>query len=123
MCAKSKGKAHHLSVDSMLKSLIDNKRLRVKYIKTLVVKSGQVLKVPSQVRHLVGIPKVVREMEFLEFVNLFSEFFKAGNMFGMDLKIAKISIFEKVYRKISNVKFGMEKKFSEKISKVVFHRF
>ena len=50
-------------------------------------------------------------MEFLEFVNLFSEFFKAGNMFEMDLKIAKIGIFEKVYRKISNVKYGKSKRF------------
>ena len=58
-----------------------------------------------------GIPKVVREMEFLEFVNLFSEFSKVGNMFEMDLKIAKIGIFEKVNRKISNVKYGKSKKF------------
>ena len=58
-----------------------------------------------------GIPKVVREMEFLELGYFFSEFFKVGNKFEMGLKIVKIGIFEKVNRKISNVKFGKSKKF------------
>ena len=65
----------------------------------------------SQVRHLVGIPKVVREMEFLELGYFFSKFFKVGISFEMGLKIAKIGIFEEVYRKISNVKYGKSKKF------------
>ena len=41
----------------------------------------------------------------------------------MGLKITKISIFEEVCENLKNVKFGMEKVFLEKISKVVFHRF
>ena len=62
-----------------------------------------------------GIPKVVREMEFLELGYFFSKFFKVGISFEMGLKIAKIGIFEEVYRKISNVKYGKSKKFWEKL--------
>ena len=54
----------------------------------------KVLKVLSQVRHLMGITKVVREMEFLELGYFFSKFFKVGIMFEMGLKIVKIGIFK-----------------------------
>ena len=37
--------------------------------------------------------------------------------------LPKISIFEEVNENLKSVKFGMEKNFLEKISKVVFHRF
>ena len=62
-------------------------------------------------------------MEFLEFQISFSEFFNVWNWFEKGLKIAKISIYEEIWNNLKNVKFGMEKKFLEKISKVVFHRF
>ena len=50
-------------------------------------------------------------MEFLELGYFFSEFSKVGISFEMGLKIVKIGIFEEVYRKISNVKYGKSKKF------------
>ena len=68
-----------------------------------------------------GITKVVREMEFLELGYFFSKFFKVGISFEMGLKIAKIGIFEEVYRKISNVKFGKSKKFLENPKNGGFH--
>ena len=39
----------------------------------------------------------------------------------MGLKIVKIGIFEKVNRKISNVKYGKSKKFWEKLENGDFH--
>ena len=79
--------------------------------------NAKVLKVLSQVRHLVGIPKVVREMEFPELGFFFSNYFKFWNWFEIGLKIAKIAIFRGVCQSLKCVKFGMSNEFLEKVEK------
>ena len=68
-----------------------------------------------------GIPKVVREMEFPELGFLFFKFFKFPNWFEIALKIAKIGIFSGVCQSLKCVKFGVSKKFLEKVKNVGFH--
>ena len=68
-----------------------------------------------------GIPKVVREMEFPQLGFFFFKFFKFPNWFEIGLKIAKIGIFSGVCQSLKCVKFGMSKKFLEKLKNGGFH--
>ena len=53
--------------------------------------------------------------------DFFFKFFKFPNGFEIALKIAKIGIFSGVCQSLKCVKFGMSKKFLEKVKNVGFH--